>query len=565
VTGPSVYVPNQSRNLAEACATDFGRLAFDGFGVMLSDEQLEAQQKFGTFGPRQRGEFKNNWLSGGQRGGKTVLAAMLHADGALYKRGVDNTDRLYWKNYAYGLLAIAPIDQLALRLYGIMADLSKGASDAQWDRGARRARGGAFLSRMRPGKIGPWGIVRFSNGSFVDFRSSEGRAYRLEGGQWWGCTWDEWASQPDYEIDDVRKDVLLGRLRDHDAKLLAMAWPKAETEHHLIEVIRAIGAGKDPDSQVVYISAADAYFTNQKALDVEKRSKDEARYMRTVLGRPAGGAAVEFKTWMVNNARRPIPRQELPIDDFAYFNSWDIGLAHDSTVGLTWRIPIVNGKRTVSPEYKARIVDFIELRGSDGLTIDTVTYRIAAQQALYHALTALDASSMGGTAASRQLKGLHPAPLSFVSRSNDRLHGNMRLAAITNALDLMTWGRVDQKELALHHGDAVWQPPELETPWGVVEYSDDLIEMTDQLLAFDRDAKHQKDDRAWAFMIGLWYIRQYWVQALGARPGPVPFDVRGGGGGTVVRGPRRARLVGLSGTASAVAPSGVRLIRPAGR
>lgn len=562
MTGPTIYVPNQTRNLAEACAADFGRLAYDGFGVMLSDQQLEAQRSFGTFGPRAKGEFKNNWLSGGQRAGKTVLGFLIHADGALYKRGVDNTDRIYWKNYAYGLLAIAPIEQLALRLFSIGSEISKGANDAQWDNRARRARGGAFIGKMKPGKSGPWPIIRFSNGAFIDFRSSEGRAYRLEGGQWWGCTWDEWASQPDLEIEPVANDVLLGRLRDHDAKLLAMAWPKAETEHHLIKRIREIEKGKDLDSQVIYLSAEDAYFTNRKALAVEKRAKDEARYKRTVLGRPAGGAAVEFKTWMISNAERDIPRQALPEEGFAYLNSWDIGLAHDNTDGFTWRIPIINGKRTVSPEHKARLVDFIELKGSDGLTIDTVTYRIEAQQRLYGALTALDATSMGGVAASRQLRGLRPPPLSFVARSNDRLHGNMRLAAITNALDLMTWGRVDMKEVALHHGDSEWQPPELETPWGVVEFSDKLTELVDQLLAFDRDAKAQTDDRAWAFMIGLWYIRRYWVTELGASRGAVAFDLRQGPARDTRRGPRQARLVGVPGTSSAVAPSGVRFIRP---
>lgn len=561
----TVYVPNQARNLAEACADDFGRLAFDGFGIMLSEEQLEFQRAFGTFGPRKRGEPKNTWLSGGQRGGKTVIAAMLHADGGLYKRGVDNTDRLYWKNYAYGLLAIAPIDQLALRLWNIMSEISKGASDAQWDRDARRSRGGAFLKKMVAGKFGPWGIVRFSNGSFIDFRSSEGKAYRLEGGQWWGCTWDEWASQPDHEIYDVRTDVLLGRLRDHDAKLLALAWPKAETEHHLIEVDRQIASGKDVDSQIVYLSAAKAYFTNQKALDVERRSKDEAKWKRTVEGRPAGGAAVEFKTWMLNNARKPIPRQTLPEEGFAYLNAWDIGLAHDNTDGLVFRIPIINGQRIVSPEYKARIVDFEELKGSDGLTIDSITYRITAKQMLYHALTAIDATSMGGIGAARQLRGLRPAPLSFVSRSNDRVHGNMRLAAITNGLELMTWGRADLKELAKHASDPGYEPPPLETPWGVLEYSEDLIELTDQLLSFDRDAKHIKDDRVWALLIGLWYIRRYWVLDIGRGHAPVVFDPRRPGTTVIRRGSRRSRLVGVPGTSSAVAPSGVRFLPPVRR
>jgi len=552
----TVYVPTPGLSLAEACSTDFGRLMFDGFGIMLSDEQLQAREEIGPFGPRQHGDVKNYWLSGGQRAGKTVLAFGQHADGCLYKRGVDNTDARYWKNYAYGTLAIAPIDQLAMRLYAVGSEISKGASDAQWDRGARRSRGGAFLSKMRAGKSGPWGIWRFSNGSFVDFRSSEGKAYRLEGGQWWGATWDEWASQPDYEIEDVATDVLLGRLRDHDAKLLALAWPKAATEHHLIKRIRDIESGKDLDSKVVYLSAEAAYFTNKAALKVERRVKGEAQWLRTVLGKPAGGAAVEFKTWMIANAKKPVPRQTLPEEGYAYFQSADIGLAHDPTVSFTWRIPIIGGKRIVDPAHKACIVDYFELAGSTGLTLDTVTYRITAQQQLYRALTAIDATGMGGIAAARALDTMRPPPMSFVARSNDRLYGNMRLAAITNALDLMTWGRIDQKEIALHHGDPTWEPPEQDNPWGCIEFSEDLWELTDQLLSFDRDAKSIPDDRAWAFMIGCWYIRRLWVVGNPGIRVAHSFDPRSGTQTVSHRGLRRARLVGVPGTDSAVvAPS----------
>ena len=68
-------VPNKIRDLAERVSRDFGAFAYDGFGVMLSDEQLEAAQKIGPPGPRQPGERKIDYVSGGQRGGKTVLGA----------------------------------------------------------------------------------------------------------------------------------------------------------------------------------------------------------------------------------------------------------------------------------------------------------------------------------------------------------------------------------------------------------------------------------------------------------------------------------------------------------
>lgn len=532
---------DKKAELVEACARDFGRLAYDGFGVMLSDQQLEFQQEFGHFGPRSSTmDPKFWWLSGGQRAGKTVVVALIHADACLYKRGLDNTDRLYWRNYAYGTLAIAPIEQLAVRLYYIMDELAKGSNNAQWDARARRARGGAFLSKMTAGKSGVWPIVRFSNGAFVDFRSSEGRAYRLEGGQWWGASWDEWASQPTHEIEDIVTDVLPGRLRDHDAKLLAMAWPKPETEHHLIKRIRAIEAGKDTDSRVFYLAADVAHFTNQDALKVERRMKDEAKWKRTVLGQPAGGAAIEFKMWMLDNAKVEAPFPELPLEGYRYFNSWDLGMSSDATVGGTWRIPIVGGRPTVSPTHKARLVNFQFQKGNTSITIDTLSYMVGALQALYRTQSAIDATAMGGVASARQMRDLNPAPYEFKSRSNDRVWGNMRLAAITNGLDMMTWGRPDQKEIAEHAGEPGWEPPEYSGAWGLLELPDvpELVELFDQLLSFDREAKHIADDAVWMLLIGCWYIRRFWVVGNPTDHMPIPFATAG-------PARRRSRVVGL--------------------
>lgn len=553
-----VRKPNKLAELAEACYDDFPRLAFDGFGVMLSTQQIEFQRDFGHFGPRTSAvEPKFWWLSGGQRAGKTVVVALLHADAALYKRGLDPTDRTYWRNYAYGTLAIAPIEQLALRLYLIMDELAKGANNAQWDGVARHARGGAFLSKMKAGKAGIWPIVRFSNGAFVDFRSSEGRAYRLEGGQWWGCSWDEWASQPDREIEDVVTDVLPGRLRDHDAKLLAMAWPKPETEHHLIKRIRLIAKGRDVDSRVAYLAADVAHFTNQDALAVEARMKDEATWKRTVLGQPAGGAAIEFKMWMLEHAKVEVPFPELPLDGYRYFDSWDLGLARDSTVGGAWRIPIINGRGVVSPKHKARLVGFEELKGGSTLTLDTISYRVAAMQQLYRAQSAIDATNLGGVAAARQMRDLRPPPLSFTSRANDRIHGNMRLAAITNGLDMMTWGRPDQDEIAKHALEPGWLPEEYSGEWGLIELPDteDLQELFDQLLNFDRDAKDQVDDAVWMLLIGLWYIRRYWVS--GSKNDHIARSFAPPGVGSLVRNRRRSLIITAPDLPAAAGP-GVR-------
>lgn len=547
--------PNKNRELAEACADDWPRLMYDGFGIMISDEQEEAYLRLGRPGPRQEGEFKYNWLSGGQRAGKTVFAFGVHADACLYKRGIDPTSRLYWTNYQYPTLAIAPTDALTLRLWLIGDEVSKGSHNSQYDSKIRRSRGGAFIGKLKAGRDGKGnGIWRWSNGSRVEFRSSEGYAYRLEGGQWYFITWDEWASQPDREIHKVLTDVLFGRSRDYDAKIMPMAWPKPETEHHLMSVVREIESGRDPHSQVIYLSARKAYFTNQNALATELEMKTAAEIKRTIDGEPAGGASLEFKKHVVDNmVRMDIPKQDLPDFDgsYAYFHSWDLGVTNDSTVGFTWRIPIIGGRRMVTPYSKARIVNRTELPGSDTRDLEDITTAITVDRLLYRGQVAIDATGMGGVMAVRGLRDMNPRPHEFKSRSNDRLHGNMRLAAIGNGLDCVSWQKPED--------------PDSPEPWGLVEMPY-YIETIDQLANFDRDAKDIPDDEVWAFLIGLWYIRRWWAVGEPGIHESRTFDPRQGAADEVIirrrgaRDQRRTRLV--QGYVSGVAPNGVRMIPP---
>lgn len=542
------FSQQEIRETLERCAGDFGRFAFEGFGVILSDEQMAAHEELGGPTPRRTlQDPKYYWLSGGQRGGKTVFGFLEHADACLYKRGLDTTDRRFWRNYEYKTLHLGPSDELAGRMWTIADTMQKGVNESQYDKRRGMARDGAFLSLFTVGKSGPWGIVRWKNGSLIDFRSSEGRATRLEGGQWWFITWDEWASQPDHEIRTVLSDVLLGRGRDHDAKIMPMAWPKPETERHLISVIRAIEKGTDHESRVIYLSAEAAHFTNQKALAVEKRVKTKAEYLRTVLGRPAGGAAIEFRPYMTDRLFRPnLPLQAHREDGFAYLSAWDLGAAHDSTVGTTWRIPIVDGRRIVSVAHKARLVHAIELPGSDVLSLDTVAFEIIREQQAYASLTGVDASGLGGIQAFRAIKDIKPTPLAFVSKSNDRLHGNIRLAAITNAIDLLTWGRVAERSLL--EGEDSYD-------WGMIE-APMIQALVDQLANFDRDAKNVPDDWVWSMLIGLWYMRRFWV-VTGAVHEQRPFNPLSGG-----RFATTKRIVGPSANIATATQGGVRLIEP---
>lgn len=559
-----IYAPDHKRKLAELCANDWPRLMYDGLGIMVSDSQAEVYAAIGQPGPRSAREAKFNWVSGGQRAGKTVLAAGQHIDACFYKRGVDYSDATYWRNYQYRTLAIAPTTELTLRLWSIIDEISKGSHNAQYDRKTRRSRGGAFIGKFKAGKADQWPIVRFSNGSEINFRSSEGFAYRLEGGQWWWITWDEWASQPDREIEFIRTDVLMGRSRDYDAKIEMLAWPKPETEHHLIKILREIESGRDRDSRVFYLDASEQPWTNKRALEVEIRRKTAAQILRTIKGRPAGGAGIEFKSWMLDNMFRP--ELSWPVgreDGYDYFTGWDIGLAYDDTVGLTFRIPVINGRRIVSPEHKARLVNAVHLPGGPTLTPDTIAYSIAREQHYYAGQTAIDATSMGGIAAFRQLRSLNPQPYSFSSRSNDRIHGNMRLAAITNGLDCLTWGRPDFDVISENPEE---EPPQVDTPWGLFEVPASLTQLRDQMASFDRNdrgAKAKADDWVWAFLIAAWYIRRWWAVGEPGNRSARSFDISAESQvvTSMLRSRRRRRSIMIAAPQNQAVDEGIRYIR----
>jgi hypothetical protein len=143
---------------------------------------------------------------------------------------------------------------------------------------------------------------------------------------------------------------------------------------------------------------------------------------------------------------------------------------------------------------------------------------------------------------------MNPKPYEFKSRSNDRVWGNMRLAAITNALDMLSWNRPEAP-----NGE----------PWGLVDCPN-IIELVDQLANFDRDATEISDDWAWAFMIGLWYIRRFWVVGQSGSHWPVDFDMRPAQSDEVIRrrpGRARARLL-TPAPGVAVAPTGRRFLQP---
>jgi hypothetical protein len=424
------------------------------FGIMgpvqrRADRGL--QRRSASPGPRGRGEFEVQLAVGRPARRQDRDRRRDARRRGLYKRGVDNTDRCTGRTTSTGRWRSPRRrpDPAAV------ADRRRGQQGLP--RRAVRHEGAGDRAAARSSAASPparipraTGSGRFSNGARTDFRSSEGGAYRLEGGQWWWITWDEWASQPDREIHTIKSDVLLGRARDHDAKIMPMAWPKPETEHHLI-ASSATSRRARPEQQGRLPRRDNARGRTR----TRSRSSSRRRARPRSSGRSRAARRRRRRSSSSRDGRRQ-PRQQEP----AAAGAPDRG-------GLRLLLELGprprqrrdgrlrrSGSRSSAASGSSAPVQGPDrqpdgLPGSDTRDLDDITMAISAQQALYHSHGAVDATGMGGLMAVRQLRDLQPAALEFKSRSNDRIHGNMRLAAITNALDCVSWGRPEDPELDL--------------------------------------------------------------------------------------------------------------------
>lgn len=345
-------IPADTKAWIRAGRSDIALWALRGLGIKLHAAQVEFAEAV------LRGEAGYYLLTWANRAGKTTILIILHMHRLFYKLGVPapetEAEERMWQNEEYRTLHCAPLGELAGRAWLAIGDIINGTSKAQRDpeTGKRRP---APLAQMyaatkeRTESNADRMFLRCLTGAVCDFRSTEGKAARIEGGAWRLLTWDEWPSTEN--TDDIRYVLynrLTARAADHEAAIVLTGTITAETEHIAKEFL---SFAEDPQNEDWWGNTAARSMnpgTSQKSLDRAGRILDREDYERSVLGIPGGVKGRMFPAWLLDPAfDQALPNWQAPdkstgegaIPNWTYLHVWDLAIAAADNVGMTIRVP----------------------------------------------------------------------------------------------------------------------------------------------------------------------------------------------------------------------------------
>ncbi|NJD28871.1 MAG: hypothetical protein FIA92_11315, partial [Chloroflexi bacterium] len=331
---------------------DIGLFAERGLGIILHPAQVEAAQAIID------GHAAYNLLTWANRAGKTTLLCVLHMWALFYRWGIpvpeNERDEAQWQKEEYRTLHAAPLNELAGRAWLALGDIINGTSKAQRDplTGKRRPAPLAQMfatTRERNETGSDKLLLRCLNGAVTDFRSSEGKAARIEGGAWRLLTWDEWPSteNPD-DIRYVLYNRLTARASDFDAPIVLTGTITPETEHIAKEFLAMC---EDPANEDWWGNQASRSLnpsSSTKSMERALRNLDPEDYARSVEGRPGGVKGRVLPSWLIDPAFLPeLPAWQAPdkttaeggVPKWQYLHLWDLAISAADNVGMVLRVP----------------------------------------------------------------------------------------------------------------------------------------------------------------------------------------------------------------------------------
>ena len=331
---------------------DIGLFAEKGLGIVPHPAQVEALNAIIA------GHAAYNILTWANRAGKSTTLCILHMWADFYRWGipVPDSDReeSLWLKEEYRTLHAAPLNELAGRAWLALGDIINGTSKAQRDpeTGKRRPAPLTQLfatTRERSETGADRLLLRCLNGAVTDFRSTEGKAARIEGGAWRLITWDEWPSTENPEdIRYVLYNRLTARAADYDAPIVLTGTITPETEHIAKEFLAFAEDPAAEDWWGNYASRDANPSTSSRSLDRALRNLDPEDYARSVLGKPGGVKGRVLPSWLVDPMfDHALPNWQAPDKTLGpsgaplwrYVHLWDVAIASADNIGLTARVP----------------------------------------------------------------------------------------------------------------------------------------------------------------------------------------------------------------------------------
>ena len=504
-------LPDEVRSWIRAGKTDFPLWCRNGFGVELHSAQIEAANAILA------GEAAYFVLSWANRAGKTTLLMLLHLHALFYKRGMaaptTQKELAAWGREGYRTLHTAPLNELAGKALSEAQELLKGTSKSQRDEnGVRRPAplAGFFVAGRERAEDG---ADRMSmrctiHNAVCDFRSTEGKAARLEGSPWWFITWDEWPQTEN--TDDIRYVLynrLTNRAADYDASIVLTGTITPETEHIAKEFLAKAEDRSDPDWWANHASRHLNPSTSGKALARAERNLDPEDYARAVLGIPGGMKGRVFPSFLID----PIFRTDMPRftppdrnipPQYSYLVTWDLALSEADNAGFVLRVPEDWKFSVTKPIYGCEMKI---IPGSRTLTDEELIYAIESMSLAFHGRTVVDATDAHGKNIYRQLRrnGIHVD--GWVANERDRRGVTRKEEAIRNTRAIMSEGMVflrDKTNEVMLDSEGVPRFDQKQE-YGALRLPATWTMVKDQLSVLREDDGKQRKDAAMSMIQGL--------------------------------------------------------------
>lgn len=386
--------------------------SYYGFGVLLNSAQLEHLHEILTWPPGTIHVWR--WAN---RTGKTTGLDILYAFAAWYKWRYQNDDLRAWLAYPnYKVLHAAPLGELAGKAYELMEQLLAGSADQQRNPITHRQRSGILLPFFNATKtVDVTGVdrptVEVANGARIDYRSTQGKAARLESDSWWLIGWDEFPrQQPSDDIPVIFDQTILPRSSDFMAPVILAGTATIDSEYIYAE-LEEIAALSPNDWNFTTAARLENFSQTRQSVNRQVRlSIDKDVAHRSVSGLLGQGGKGLYPLFLLKNAfRDDLPEEEPPPTSESmwahrmkapggqrrYISSFDHALGADDNVLMTFDVPWPPSR--ISPEEPVRGVHMQLIRASRSLTPNEQQAYLAAEHRRYRTMVdIIDGTGPGG-------------------------------------------------------------------------------------------------------------------------------------------------------------------------
>jgi len=503
---PSSRVSAADQEWIRQGRTDIALWAEKGLGIVLHPAQVEFAEAV------LRGEAAYYLLTWANRAGKTLVLCVLHLHRLYYKLGIapprTKTEQRQWEDEEYRTLHCAPLGELAGRAWLAIGVIITGTSPAQKDANGKRRR--APLAQMyaatkeRTESNADRIFVRCLTGSVMDFRSTEGKAARIEGGAWRLITWDEWpATENTDDIRYVLKNRLTARASDYDAAIVLTGTITVETEHIAKEFLAFV---EDPQNEDWWGNTASRMMNpnaTEKSLGRALRNLDREDYDRSVLGIPGGVKGRMLPSWLIDpafvnslpNWQPPDKTDEGGVPKWTYLHVWDLAIAAADNVGMVIRVPF---DWRFSVENPLVGVKLTIVPGSRTLIDAEIEYAIEEMHLPYGGVIYVDTTDAHGIGIYRTLRSRGFPIHEFDFKALEKTRTTRKAKGIKAIRSIFAEGIDPQRDaegLPIHDSDGI-VAYDAGKPYGAMRLPSSWSKAKDQLSILKPppfDEKQQKD------------------------------------------------------------------------